>query len=146
MEAQEKGEFHPSGSEDVLTTALQTPEHTGRVRGVGGFITPKQFFNSSGEKNIRITKAELMARDRKMAEKMQNLESEIATLKALLVNGQANHGSPIFSDKASVGRAAAVPDQNTKPTAAKGLVLADEDCVDLENPPPPPPPKNLVKL
>lgn len=38
-----------------------------------------------------------MARDRKMAEKMQTLESELATLKALMVNGQANHGSPIFS-------------------------------------------------
>lgn len=122
--------------------ALQTPEHSGRVRAVGGFITPKAFFKLPREKKIRITKSELMARDRKMSEKMQSLESEVAELKAM-VNAQANHQSPIMSDKASVDQLA-VEQGGTKPTAAKGLVLDDDagDCVAIETPPPP---DNLVK-
>lgn len=49
-----------------------------------------------------------------------------------------------FPNKASVEQAA-VLEQKTKPTAAKGLVLDgdDEDCVAMENPMPPPP-KNLA--
>lgn len=34
------------GSNDVLTMALKKPEKTGRVRGVGGFITPTAYFHT----------------------------------------------------------------------------------------------------
>ena len=33
------------GSNDILTMALGTPEHGGRVRGVGAHVAPRQFFH-----------------------------------------------------------------------------------------------------
>ncbi|KAI5316295.1 hypothetical protein L3X38_036002 [Prunus dulcis] len=40
-----EGTLTVSGSNDVLTLALGTPEHGGRVRGVGAGVSPTQFFN-----------------------------------------------------------------------------------------------------
>ncbi|KAL8120247.1 hypothetical protein AgCh_017410 [Apium graveolens] len=110
LELQSKGEFIPSGSQDVLTTALQTPEHSGRVRGVGGFVSPSIFFNLPNGKRSRITKAELLARDcerdaelekakQEMAKKMEKTRQELAELKGLL--SKANISSPLVSEKAS---------------------------------------------
>ncbi|XP_074367777.1 uncharacterized protein LOC141708178 isoform X1 [Apium graveolens] len=92
LEMKEKGEFIPHGTEDVLTTALQTPEHAGRVRGVGGFVTPTTFFNLPKAKKTKITKAELL-------DQLERNQGEMAELKAL-VNASNGH-SPIFSDKSS---------------------------------------------
>ena len=89
-----KGEFHPSSTNDVLTAALETLEHSGRVRAVGGFITPKAFFNLPRAKSSRITKAELLARDKQRSEELEKatseLRSEIAALKALIKDFQSN--------------------------------------------------------
>ena len=32
------------GSNDVLSMAINKPEYSGRVRGVGGYVTPTQYF------------------------------------------------------------------------------------------------------
>lgn len=89
-----KGEFHPSGTNDVLTAALETPDHSGRVRAVGGFITPKAFFNLPRAKSSPITKAELLARDKQSSKELEKatseLRSEIAALKALIKDSQSN--------------------------------------------------------
>lgn len=136
LEKKEKGEIQFSGAEDVLTTALESLEHSGRVRAVGGYITPKQFFNLPREKKVRITKEELMARDRQRDEKTQALEAEIAKLKALISSGM-NHHSPMQSEKASF------QPENNQP-AAIVLEFDDEDCVPTDAPPRPSPPGNLV--
>lgn len=121
----EKGEFVPCGTEDVLTTALQTPEHSGRVRGVGGFVTPTAFFNLPKAKKTKITKAELL-------EELERNRREMAELKALI--SASNSHSPMFSDKSScqpVKEGAVV-----KPPSAKQLLVNDdEDCVACEPPP-----------
>lgn len=94
----------------MLTTALQTPEHSGRVRGVGGFVSPSIFFNLPNGKRSRITKAELLARDcerdaelekakQEMAKEMEKTRQELAELKGLL--SKANISSPLVSEKAS---------------------------------------------
>lgn len=36
---------------DILTEALGTPEHRGRVRGVGEFVTPSVYYNVAREKS-----------------------------------------------------------------------------------------------
>ncbi|KAL6535035.1 hypothetical protein OROMI_026409 [Orobanche minor] len=77
LEKQGKGEFSPCGSEDVLTKALESPEHSGRVRGVGSFVTPSLFFNLPNGKGCRITKAELMARDRVRDAEMEKAKQEM---------------------------------------------------------------------
>ncbi|KAA0054543.1 putative serine/threonine-protein kinase nek2 [Cucumis melo var. makuwa] len=51
-------------SNDVLTQALGTKEHNGRVRGVGGYVTPTTYFHSikktsKDEVNILLENEEL---------------------------------------------------------------------------------------
>lgn len=100
----------------MLTKVLETPEHSGRVRGVGTLVTPTVFFNLPTGKRCRITKAELLARDRardaKMEEDKRELEKsklemaaelernrqEMAELKAMI---KSSNLSPKFSERAS---------------------------------------------
>lgn len=142
MEKQSKGEFNPCGSDDVLTTALETPEHSGRVRGVGSFVSPSVFFNIPNGKRCRITKAELLARDRErdeelkkakqdMAEEIEKTRKEMAELRTIL---KSNVSSPMLSDKASCDSKAedaqkAKPEK-TKPAIAKNLL--DDDVAIIE--------------
>ena len=133
LERKRKGELHTAGSEDVLTIALETPEHSGRVRGVGNFISPKVFFNFP--KKSRITKAELLARDRQRDDEMERTKKEMADLKQL-VSVYANIiPSPMLSDKASCR----AETNRCKPTAAKELELMENIHLD------PPPPEMKVK-
>ncbi|KAL5191921.1 hypothetical protein HKD37_04G011123 [Glycine soja] len=39
-----QGSFVPHGRQDVLTAAIERPEHTGRVRAAGAGVTIKQYF------------------------------------------------------------------------------------------------------
>lgn len=113
----------------MLSTALATAEHAGRVRGVGGYVTPTMFFNLPKEKKCRITKAELLARDRKMAEELERTRREMAELKALF--NASNHHSPLLSDKSSCK-----PHEEAfkvKPPTAKELKVDD---VAIGDPPP----------
>ena len=129
----------------MLTTALQTPEHSGRVRGVGGFVSPSIFFNLPNGKRSRITKAELLARDRErdaelekakqeMANEMEKTRQELAELKALL--SKANISSPMVSDKASCD---ASDVKEVKAGVEKDLEPLMVDQMD------PSPPENKVK-
>ncbi|XP_074346995.1 uncharacterized protein LOC141685814 [Apium graveolens] len=135
LEMKEKGKFVPHGTEDVLTTALQTPEHAGRVRGVGGFVTPTAFFNLPKAKKTKITKAELL-------DQLERNQREMAELKAL-VNASNGH-SPMFSDKSSyqvpVNKEGAADKRNVgvavKPLSAKQLLVNDEDFVGFDPSPP----------
>lgn len=51
----EEGKFCPSHpTDDILTQALEKPEHLGRVRGVGAYVTPTQYFSLNKETNLRM--------------------------------------------------------------------------------------------
>ncbi|KAM5546536.1 hypothetical protein ABKV19_002361 [Rosa sericea] len=64
------GEITTSGSDDVLTLALGSPEYPGRVRGVGGFVKPHSYFNlpkrrkQSVEESVRISVRKILAEER----------------------------------------------------------------------------------
>ena len=136
LEKKKMGELEMSGSWDVLSLALETPEHTGRVRGVGGSVTPKAFFNLPKTRN-RVTKAELMARDQQRDEEMEKTKKELAELRALITANTLH--SPNLSDKGSFQ--AQVEGEGLgmkmKPAAAKELVVDEgEDCVAIDPPPP----------
>lgn len=98
LEKKQTGELQLEGSEDVLTKALETPEHSGRVRAVGGYITSRKFFNLPRGKKVRITKAELMAHDRQRDKEMEKTKSElmaqIAQLKEMVSTGATTFHSP----------------------------------------------------
>ncbi|CAL2270372.1 unnamed protein product [Prunus armeniaca] len=48
-----EGTLTVSGSNDILTLALGTPEHGGRVRGVGAGVFPTQFFNLPRQQRVK---------------------------------------------------------------------------------------------
>ncbi|BFG30907.1 hypothetical protein CerSpe_171810 [Prunus speciosa] len=48
-----EGTLTVSGSNDILTLALGTPEHGGRVRGAGVGVTPTQFFNLPKQQRVK---------------------------------------------------------------------------------------------
>ncbi|XP_062011742.1 uncharacterized protein LOC133728340 isoform X2 [Rosa rugosa] len=82
LEKKSKGELEISGSSDVLSQALETPEHSGRVRGVGGFVNPSTYFKMPKQKRIRITKAELLARDRERDRELEETKKMLAAQQA----------------------------------------------------------------
>ncbi|PRQ34677.1 hypothetical protein RchiOBHm_Chr5g0071741 [Rosa chinensis] len=64
------GELSIEGSDDILTLALGTPEHGGRVRGVGGQMNPSTYFNlpkrrkQSLEATIRVSVKKIMLEEK----------------------------------------------------------------------------------
>lgn len=43
----------------MLTTALEKPEHSGRVRGIGAYVNPTSYFNCHRETRQNISEEEL---------------------------------------------------------------------------------------
>ena len=73
-----KGRLHALVKKYILTLALGTPKHPGRVRGKGGEKKLKQFFNTpTPSKAPKEEECEMMLR-----EKVRTLEEEIIALKA----------------------------------------------------------------
>lgn len=150
LEKKRKGEFEPSGSNDVLSAVLETPEHSGRVRGVGSFVTPTTYFNLPKGRRIRVTKSELMARDRQRSEEMERakeemerskkeMKAEIDQLKAMINSINPLIPSPLLSSKGSIHEKTEVEAKLVKSSTVKGLVLSDdEDCIALDATPPDP--------
>ncbi|CAL2247233.1 unnamed protein product [Prunus armeniaca] len=62
------------GSNDVLTLALGTPEHGGRVKGVGAEVSPTQFFNLPRQQRVKFAdklKESVMEAVREETKKME---------------------------------------------------------------------------
>ena len=47
FQKEREGSIETYGDKDILSIALDTPEHSGRVRGLGMWITPTIFFGPS---------------------------------------------------------------------------------------------------
>ncbi|KAI5328234.1 hypothetical protein L3X38_027631 [Prunus dulcis] len=69
-----EGTLTASGSNDVLTLALGTPEHGGRVRGVGAGVSSTQFFNLLSQQRVKFAdklKESVMEAVREETKKME---------------------------------------------------------------------------
>ncbi|CAL9018431.1 unnamed protein product [Prunus brigantina] len=69
-----EGTLTVSSSNDVLTMALGTPEHGGRVRGVGAGVSPTQFFNLPSQQRVKFAdkfKESVMAAVREETKNME---------------------------------------------------------------------------
>jgi len=51
VEQETQGSFVGHGRDDILTTKIGKPEHLGRVHGVGGFISLRDYFGSPQRSN-----------------------------------------------------------------------------------------------
>ena len=106
MEKKKKGDLIIEGSNDVLIQALGTQEHSGRVRGVEGFVTSTCYFGLLKLRRLAITKAELLARDRERDRELQEakklLADQEARIEQLLNERMAEFEARIFRGKASV--------------------------------------------
>ncbi|KAL0560147.1 hypothetical protein IC582_000541 [Cucumis melo] len=62
-------------SNDVLTQALGTKEHNGRVRGVGGYVTPTTYFHSV--KKTSKDEANILVENEELHRRVSELEAQI---------------------------------------------------------------------
>ena len=73
MQKYDEGSLQVVDSQDVLTMALGTPEHSGRVRGMGHFVTKRMYFDlPNGQVNFQ---------NDRTAQRIAELEAEIQSLK-----------------------------------------------------------------
>lgn len=89
----------------MLSVALETPEHSGRLRGVGSYVSPAMYYGlpKGKEKRTRVTKADLEKTKNDFEKTKRDLLSQIAELKAEMkeMASTSKLHSPILSDKAS---------------------------------------------
>ncbi|XP_024163760.1 caldesmon-like [Rosa chinensis] len=72
------GELTVNGSNDVLTLALGTPEHTGRVRGIGGYVcNPNGYFNLPKRRKDNVNESMRQSVRKILEEEKQKLEDEL---------------------------------------------------------------------
>lgn len=113
---------------------METPEHAGRVRGVGNFIPPTLYFDLPKQTRNHVTK-----------EQFHNLELQIAELKALVAGG--NLHSPMSEKASCPGVKEQEQEQKNRRKVAKDLMedelmtVEDKDGADFVViiPPPGPP-------
>ncbi|KAK2652250.1 hypothetical protein Ddye_012106 [Dipteronia dyeriana] len=83
IEKRKEGALSTSGSQDVLTMALETPDHRGQLRGLGQFVTPTSYF---GRANSRLLSEEVRLMKQRvnfLEETMEKMSQEIRTMKEL---------------------------------------------------------------
>ncbi|XP_073121512.1 uncharacterized protein [Henckelia pumila] len=107
---------------DVLTIALGSQEHYGRVRGVGGFVTPQVFFKTPRKKRESVPTT-TMEISQKQLEETKLLKEELEKLKAQLAAVM-----PIITDRASEMVASNKSSEIQGPNASKNLTpkLSDD--------------------
>ncbi|XP_020417779.1 uncharacterized protein LOC18791159 [Prunus persica] len=76
LKEKEEGLITVSGYNDVLAMALGTPEHGGRVRGVGGYVKPNAFFNVPRKKRECVSKEMVKERDVLLQETKKIMEEQ----------------------------------------------------------------------
>lgn len=75
------GNLVEDGSNDILSQALGTPEHSGRLRGIGHFVKPTVYFNIPRRSNTSEQTKQLMLELSKQAKQIQMLQDQLHALK-----------------------------------------------------------------
>ena len=87
----DKGSISLEGTTDILTAALGTQEHPGRVRAQGHFVTPSMYFHTA--------KCGWEEKEKMMELRIQSLEAELRAVK----EQGSNAGTPV-SERVSSNR------------------------------------------
>ncbi|KAL0553626.1 hypothetical protein IC582_007526 [Cucumis melo] len=80
-------------SNDVLTQALGTKEHNGRVRGVGGYVTPTTYFHSV--KKISKDEANILVENEELRRRVSELEAQICSNLSTPLSAHGSCSRPI---------------------------------------------------
>ncbi|KAL0546424.1 hypothetical protein IC582_016332 [Cucumis melo] len=80
-------------SNDVLTQALGTKEHNGRVRGVGGYVTPTTYFHSI--KKTSKDEANILVENEELHRRVSELEAQIRSNLSTPLSAQGSCSRPI---------------------------------------------------
>ncbi|KAA0050657.1 putative serine/threonine-protein kinase nek2 [Cucumis melo var. makuwa] len=80
-------------SNDVLTQALGTKEHNGRVRGVGGYVTPKTYFHSV--KKTSKDEANILVENEELRRRVSELEAQIRSNLSTPLSAHGSCSRPI---------------------------------------------------
>ncbi|KAL0533682.1 hypothetical protein IC582_027723 [Cucumis melo] len=81
------------GSNDVLTQALGTKEHNGRVRRVGGYITPTTYFHSV--KKTSKDEANILVENDELRRRVSELEAQIRSNLSTPLSAHGSRSRPI---------------------------------------------------
>ncbi|KAL0543831.1 hypothetical protein IC582_018936 [Cucumis melo] len=81
-------------SNDVLTQALGTKEHNGRVRGVGGYVTPTTYFHSV--KKISKDEANILVENEELRRRVSKLEAQIRSNLSTPLSAHESCSRPIM--------------------------------------------------
>ncbi|TYK07544.1 putative serine/threonine-protein kinase nek2 [Cucumis melo var. makuwa] len=80
-------------SNDVLTQALGTKEHNGRVRGVGGYVTPTTYFHSV--KKTSKDEANILVENEELRRRVSELEAQIRSNLSTPLSAHGSCSRPI---------------------------------------------------
>ncbi|TYK24336.1 putative serine/threonine-protein kinase nek2 [Cucumis melo var. makuwa] len=78
---------------DVLTQALGTKEHNGRVRGVGGYVTPTTYFHSV--KKTSKDEANILVENEELRRRVSELEAQIRSNLSTPLSAHGSCSRPI---------------------------------------------------
>ncbi|XP_062109747.1 uncharacterized protein LOC133821520 [Humulus lupulus] len=139
-----EGTLVVEGSKDVLTLALGTPEHSGRVRGMPKGVTPTQLFKTpkpkrksqlevSTSEDSRINRMEEQLRQ--SDERNRRTEEKLNQLMEQFRSTHSNIGESSHASGSCVGRAAS----NVSPPPPPLAPYVEQEVVPPVLAPPPPP-------
>ncbi|KAL0553573.1 hypothetical protein IC582_007473 [Cucumis melo] len=80
-------------SNDVLTQALGTKEHNGRVRGVGGYVTPTTYFNLV--KKTSKDEADILVENEELRRRVSELEAQIRSNLSTPLSVHGSYSRPL---------------------------------------------------
>nr|KYP34291.1 hypothetical protein KK1_044774 [Cajanus cajan] len=91
VEQTTQGSFVPHGRDDILTTAIGRPEHAGRVRGIGGSWSHRDYFGAPPSRRSTVDSCSQEAMQRmemQFEEKLKNMREEFEQKFELLARSQ----------------------------------------------------------
>ena len=121
------GTLKVEGSNDVLTMALETSEHGGRVRGVGGFVTPSFYFNQPRRRRQSVEESIKESVKRVLEEEKEEREKIVADLNKFWMERFAALEAALNSNSQPTPHIVGNASEKASYSTSKGISMKDEE-------------------
>lgn len=121
------GTLKVEGSNDVLTMALETSEHGGRVRGVGGFVTPSVYFNQPRRRRQSVEESIKESVKRVLEEEKEEREKVVADLNKFWMERFAALEAALNSNSQPTPHIVGNASEKASYSTSKGISVKDEE-------------------